>query len=170
MITLKWTDLISSAGVPICFNRPALLDVIFPWIPDTIRSNRSFRTRTRSRNETISFHSVQVYLINQNQILLAFRLISCESKYDDEVFHSGNNDKERDERHREKFNNELNHPLMSLASRKITEITSLSPTDSGISSQSSTPGLYQKYNQPCRNSYRYLVRCYSIFLFWSDHP
>jgi len=53
------------------------------------------------------------------------KLISCESKYDDEVFHSGNNDKERDERHH-----------------------------SGISSQSSTPGLYQKYNQPCRNSYR----------------
>jgi len=86
-------------------------------------------------------------------ISLNQKLISCESKFEDEVFHSGNGE-EQDERHCEKFNNELNHPLMSLASRKITEIRSLSPTDSGISSQSSTPGHYQKYNQPCRISYR----------------
>ncbi|XP_045033148.1 poly(A) RNA polymerase GLD2 isoform X2 [Daphnia magna] len=66
----------------------------------------------------------------------------CPSKYEDEVFQSCDDEQER--RHCEKFN-ELNHPLMAIDCRKNTEIRSLSPTDSGISSQSSTPGHFQKY-------------------------
>ncbi|XP_059352772.1 poly(A) RNA polymerase GLD2-like isoform X3 [Daphnia carinata] len=65
----------------------------------------------------------------------------CTTKYEDEVFQSGGDEHER--RHCEKFN-ELNHPLMAIDCRKNTEIRSLSPTDSGISSQSSTPGHFQK--------------------------
>lgn len=73
----------------------------------------------------------------------------CNSKYEDEVFQSGGDEHER--RHCEKFN-ELNHPLMAIDCRKNTEIRSLSPTDSGISSQSSTPGHFQKYRHSCPKS------------------
>ena len=73
----------------------------------------------------------------------------CHSKYEDEVFQSGGDEQER--RHCEKFN-ELNHPLMAIDCRKNTEIRSLSPTDSGISSQSSTPGHFQKYKHSCPKS------------------
>ncbi|XP_046448488.1 poly(A) RNA polymerase gld-2 homolog A-like isoform X2 [Daphnia pulex] len=73
----------------------------------------------------------------------------CPSKYEDEVFQNVGDDHER--RHCEKFN-ELNHPLMAIDCRKNTEIRSLSPTDSGISSQSSTPGHFQKYRHSCPKS------------------
>lgn len=81
----------------------------------------------------------------------------CPSKYEDEVFQNVGDDHER--RHCEKFN-ELNHPLMAIDCRKNTEIRSLSPTDSGISSQSSTPGHFQKYRHSCPKSSQ--LRYYSI--------
>lgn len=73
----------------------------------------------------------------------------CAAKFEDEVFQNGGD--EHDRRHCEKFN-ELNHPLMAIDCRKNTEIRSLSPTDSGISSQSSTPGHFQKYRHSCQKS------------------
>lgn len=81
----------------------------------------------------------------------------CPSKYEDEVFQSCDDEQER--RHCEKFN-ELNHPLMAIDCRKNTEIRSLSPTDSGISSQSSTPGHFQKYRHAFPKSSQ--IRYYSM--------
>lgn len=85
----------------------------------------------------------------------------CHSKYEDDVFHNVGDEHER--RHCEKFN-ELNHPLMAIDCRKNTEIRSLSPTDSGISSQSSTPGHFQKYRHTCPKSSP--LRYYSMTHNW----